>query len=271
MRLIDAHTHLNTTPLVNDRTWYLQKFIDAGGVGLVNFWASESYNIQWIDIAKVAQKEFPSCIVKMALWWHPLECVERIITVQNIFEKMQQLRTLYVDNKEYIVAIGETWIDLHYPNGIETLEVQKNLFVQHCNLAREIWLPLVVHSRDAFNETLEVLRNYKDLTIYFHCWGYWPQEFEMLHSIFEKLFIGFCGNVTYKKAYNLRETLQIVPLTQLLLETDAPYLAPQVVRWETNHPAYIKYLYEYVAEFLGIEKNILSQHIEYNFKCLYSL
>ena len=271
MRLIDAHTHLNTTPLVEGRPWYLQTFVDAGGVGLVNSWASESYNITWIEIAKAAEQAFPSCIVKATVGRHPLECVENIITPENMSEKMQRLKRLYSDNKQYVVAIGETWIDLHYPNGFETLEIQKKLFIEHCEFARETWLPLVVHSRDAFDETFAILKDYTDLTIYFHCRGYGPEEFRMLNAEFRNLYVGFCGNVTYKKAEELRETLKIVPLTQLLLETDAPYLTPQIVRGTDNHPANVKYIYEFVSEFLDINPEALSDHVLGNFHSIYKL
>lgn len=184
---------------------------------------------------------------------------------------MQWLKDLCLANLQYVVAVGETGIDVHYPNGLETLETQKQLFIQHCNLARELKLPLVVHSRDAFNETFEILKNYTDLTIYFHCRGYGPREFEILNSKFEKLFVGFCGNVTYKKAEELRESLKIISLTQLLLETDAPYLTPQIVRGEDNHPANVKYIYDFVADFLKITPEALSQQIEANFHSVYKI
>lgn len=278
MKLIDAHTHLNTSPLVEDRSWYLQRFVDAGGVGVVNSWADEQYNIKWIEIAKQAQSlkfkvqsQNTDFIVKATVGWHPLECVENVITPENISEKMQRLKTLYADNKDYVVAIGETWIDLHYPNGLETLETQKKLFIEHCEFAREAWLPLVVHSRDAFDQTFAILKDYPDLTIYFHCRWYGPKEFEILNSKFENLYVGFCGNVTYKKAEELRETLKIVPLNQLLLETDAPYLTPQIIRGTDNHPANVKYIYEFVSEFLDINPEALSDHILSNFHSVYKI
>jgi len=113
----------------------------------------------------------------------------------------------------------------------ETLEIQKQLFIRHCELARELNLPIVVHSRDAFNDTFEILQNYTDLTVYFHCRGYGTQEIKKLQDLkIKKLYFGFCGNVTYKKAEELRESLKIIPLDQLVLETDAPWLTPQIVR-----------------------------------------
>lgn len=269
MKLYDAHTHLNAEPLSEDREMYMQKFIDAGGVWLVNSGADEFYNLKWIEISK--KMESQNIVVKATLGWHPLECVEKIITSENIIEKMDWLKKLYLDNTAYVVAVGETWIDLHYPDALETLELQKKLFIFHCELARELNVPIVIHSRDAFEETLEILKHYSDLTIYFHCRGYGPEEFEILNLKFGKLFVGFCGNVTYKKADVLRETLQIIPLDQLLLETDAPYLTPQIVRWETNHPANVKYIYDFVAEFLAIVPQVLFQQVEVNFKSIYKI
>ena len=131
---------------------------------------------------------------------------------------------------------------------------------------------MVVHSRDAFPETFEILKNYTDLTIYFHCWGYGPEQIKILQDLkIKKLFFGFCGNITYKKADELRKSLHIVPLDQLLLETDAPYLTPQIIRGETNHPAHVKYIYDFVADFLKISPELLSQHTEINFHSIYKI
>lgn len=108
MKLYDAHTHLNAEPLVKNRKSYLQKFIDVGGAGLVNSGASESYNVQGIEIAKIAEHDFPSCMVKATLGRHPLECVDGTIVAKDIPARMKRLRELYMANTQYIVAIGET-------------------------------------------------------------------------------------------------------------------------------------------------------------------
>lgn len=128
-----------------------------------------------------------------------------------------------------------------------------------------------MHSRDAFDQTLAILKDYTDLTIYFHCWGYGPEEFKMLNAEFRNLYVGFCGNVTYKKAEELRETLKIVSLNQLLLETDAPYLTPQIIRGTDNHPANVKYIYEFVSEYLSLNPDALSQQVEANFHAVYKI
>jgi len=275
MKLYDSHTHLNTDPLFEDRRSFMRSFIAAGGRGLVNSWANESYNLHGIQIAQAAKSEFPGCIVTTTLGRHPESCGEWLLSLQDIPQKMQEIKNLYLNNSSSVVAIGECGIDLHYPDASSTLDIQKALFLAHCDLARELDLPLVIHSRDAFTETFEILKNYPDLTMYFHCRGYGPDEYKILNDEFwmlnSKLFIGFCGNVTYKNAEALRETLKIVSLTQLLLETDAPYLSPQVVRWTTNHPANVKYIYAFVSEFLNISVESFAQQVETNFHSLYRL
>lgn len=282
MKLYDSHTHLNAEPLLQDWQSYIQKFVDIGGVGLVNSWASESYNIQGIEIAKNVEKlrswkmeKWKNIVVKATIGWHPDSCTTGETTEENVQQKISELKLLYNENKDYIVAIGECGIDTYYPGSEDSLSLQKKLFSLQCDLAKELNLPLMVHIRKDFLSAFEILKNYHDITIYIHCRWFGPEEVEILKresvALWWNLFIGFCGNVTYKNAQNLRDSLAKVPLDHLLLETDAPWLSPQAVRGTTNHPANVKYIYEFVAEYLNIEKNSLSQQIESNFKSIYKI
>ncbi len=269
--MYDAHTHLNNEDIFPQWEYYIDLFLKSGGKWLVNSGASEFYNEKGIEIAKESLQKYPNILVKSTIWRHPLECVENIITKENYLQKVQDLKQQYLANKEHIVAIGEIWIDVHFPNGQETLDLQKDLFALQCDFAQEVNLPIVIHSRDEFNQTIDILQQYKNQTIYFHCWGYGPEEYRRLHDMFPKLFIGFCGNVTYKNAQSLRDTLTIVDKNQLIMETDAPYLAPQVVRGQTNHPAFVQYIYEFASAHLSISLTHFSQQIEKNFHKLYNL
>lgn len=266
----DSHTHLNQEDMFPRRKEYVDTFIQAGGKGLINSGASEFYNLKAIEIAQ-ANKDNKQLIVKASLGRHPLECVSNDVTSENLSAKMDQLKSRCKEYAQYNVAIGEAGIDLHYPWGTETLQLQKELFAKQCDLAQELDLPIVIHSRDAYQDTLDILQNYKNLTIYFHCWGYGPLEYKQLDSLFPNLFIGFCGNVTYKKAQDLRDTLAIVRDSQLLLETDAPYLSPEGLRGTTNHPANISHLYDFVAQQKNLSLPALQTLIETNFKKVYGL
>lgn len=267
--MYDSHTHLNSEAMYLQRQQYMDLFVQAWGKWLVNSGASEFYNEKGIEIAKESLQKYTNLRVKATLGRHPLEAVEKIITQENYIQKVEDLKKQYLTNKEHIVAIGEIWIDVHFPNGQETLGLQRELFALQCDLAQELNLPIMIHSRDEFDQTIDILQNYKNQTIYFHCWGYGPEEYRRLNDMFPNVFVGFCGNVTYKNAQALRDTLAIVDKNQLVLETDAPYLAPQVVRWETNHPAYVGYIYDFVSQQLQISRNILDKQIEKNIFTLY--
>lgn len=300
MKLYDSHTHLNAEPLLQDWQSYIQKFVDIGGVGLVNSWASEAYNVQGIEIAKHVERlrnwdkplrpsdtspyppswtsqgrEMEDVVIKATVGWHPDSCTTGDITEENLQQKILDLKLLYEENTDVVVAIGECGIDTYYPGSEDFLSLQKRLFTLQCDLAKELNLPLMVHIRRDFLSAFEILKNYHDMTIYIHCWWFGPEEVEILKresvELWWNLFIGFCGNVTYKNAQNLRDSLSILPLDQLLLETDAPWLSPQVVRGTTNHPANVKYIYEFVADYLHMDSEQLALQIEKNFKAVYGI
>ena len=279
MKLYDAHTHLNTSDLFSQRQDYLDQFVQAGGAGLVNSWANDEYNLRGIQIAQELETlkqwitKLPSdFIIKSTLGYHPGCCEEGDITEINLQQKIIDLKNLYQDHKDSIVAIGECGIDTYYPDTDKFLPLQKKLFVMQCDLARQLALPLMVHIRKDFESAYEILQNYRDLTVYIHCRGFGPEEISRLQALhFSALYIWFCGNISYKNAQNLRDSLHTVPLESLLLETDAPWLSPQIVRGTTNHPANVRYIYEFVADLLSIDQEILAAQIEKNFRTLYNI
>jgi len=131
------------------------------------------------------------------------------------------------------VAIGETGVDL-FRDGAP-LEDQQRAFAGHCSLARELDLAVVVHSRAAEEQTLETLRSEaKGLRVIIHCFSM-PERID--ECIAEGWWLSFAGNVTYPSAGDLRDAVKQVPAERLLVETDAPYLAPQPVRGKPNSPA----------------------------------
>ena len=267
MKIFDSHTHLNQEDLFPNWESLLENFINIGGQGLINAWANETYNQNWILIAKTAQQKYPNIFVKCILWRHPCD-VERIGKDYN--KSKNKLKEDILNNKEFVVGIWECWIDLHYDEEWETLELQKNYLISQCELAQELNLPIIIHSRDAFNETYEILKKYKDLTVYIHCWWYGPQEIKTMLETFKNLYIGFCGNTTYKNAENLRECVKILPIDKLLIETDAPYLSPQWFRWTLNAPERVKDIGKYIWDLLNIDEKKLREQVEKNFFNLYT-
>ncbi len=283
-RYYDAHTHLNSEKMFDNYQEYIDKFVAIWWRALVNVWADHGYNENALTIARENTNEV--CAIYTTLGLHPCEIesweknVQKtsweeeqkfLLSEHDVQEEFLKLKKLVLENKKEIVAIGECGIDLHYVNTPENLALQKLLFQRQLDLARELDVPVVIHSRDAFKETLEILKDYTDLKIYVHCWGYGPEEVKTLLEIFPKVWIGFTGNVSYPKAQDIRESLAVVPRECLLLETDAPYLAPQKVRGKTNEPAFVQYVYQFVAEQLAVSEGTLAQQIEQNAKVLYSV
>ncbi len=308
MHFFDTHTHLNDPKLYIDWEKYLDKFVQVWWRWLVNIGVDFQRNQRWVEIAKKALKLFENVKVLATAGIHPSEVVlggnkitedwkwkkfwrnseevwknfeegngnhKRLRNITEdyklleIIKWVEMLRDFVLENTAYIFGIGECGIDLHYPGAKEKLDLQKHLFGLQCELAQEFGLPLVIHSRDAFKQTFDVVKNFKNLKIYFHCWWYWPDEVKKVLDSFDNVWIWFAWNVTYPKANNLRQSLEIVPLDHLVLETDAPYLAPQKVRWKQNQPAYICYIYEFVAEFRSVDLEKVAKKMEENFGVLW--
>lgn len=247
--IYDFHTHLNSDQLYPDREAHLQQFVDDWGVWLVNIWVGHERNIKALEIAK---NHKTWCKVLATIWIHPWEIWynHTIGSSKQIDIEIKKIEELYHTNKDHIVAIWEIGIDAHRDRNEKIQKLQIELFEKQCLLASTLQLPVVIHSRDNFDLTLQVLKNHSDLKIYLHCRWYAPENIQQAHDTLPDLWIGFCGNLTYPKAELLRNSFQkcLDLWIKTVLETDAPYLAPQVMRWQQNTPASITHLYDRVSE-----------------------
>jgi TatD DNase family protein len=189
---------------------------------------------------------------------------------QSLQQSIQSLKDLYSIHARHIVAIGECGIDTHY-DGDPYIDLQKELFAQQCDLAQELNLPIVIHSRDDFAATFDIAKNYKNQKIYFHCRGYGPEQIEIIQDFFPNLWIGFCGNITYPKSQMLRDSFLKTNKNSIVLETDAPYLSPQKNRWNTNTPSLIAEIYDYTAAIRSIDSFERQSTIAENIKNLYNI
>lgn len=287
LMLFDAHTHLNSEQLFPDRKNHLEDFCTAWWKGLVNIGVDAIYNQRAIDIA-TQREDQDKCLVKAAIGYHPCIVDEQWLQKSDISKIVWNLKSVVWSHESSVVAIGEIGVDLYRWESIQTKILQQELFDQQCHLATKFNLPIVIHSRAAFAETMEILDNHPSLDIYFHCRGYTPRELDKLSTFSWHCWTGFCGNISYPKAQELRDSLvhittnykpQIIKTSdglestvwglKLLLETDAPYLAIQAERGQMQTPAKIGLLYDYVAGLLGMDEMILQQGIEKNFKNLY--
>jgi len=279
---LDAHTHLNEPFLFKNYKDYIKNFKKIWGEKIVNVWVDFERNERAL---KIQEEFFDICL---STWWfHPTEPIFKYKDKKYEFKKWEfvswekyiDLAKTYLEKlieEKKIVAIGECGIDYYYFEFLkdgqtedEVKKQQKELFIMQLDLAKKYNLPVVIHSRDAFYETLEITEKYKDLKIYFHCWGYGPNEVKKVKDVFPNLWIGFDGNITYKKAQELRDSIKNCDLNNILLETDAPYLTPQIVRKEKNQPANIKYIYDFVSDLLNLDLWKLKKQIKTNFNKFY--
>jgi TatD DNase family protein len=164
-----------------------------------------------------------------------------------------------------VVAIGETGLDYH--RDYASHEAQQELFAAQLAMARELDLPVVIHTRDADEDTWERLAEH-DGKVILHCFS----SPDLLGSAIENgWYVSFAGNVTYKNAYSLRDAVRHVPYDSLLAETDSPYLAPQPVRGKRNEPAYVTHVYDELARVLELDVEDVARQIVANAEAVFDL
>ena len=212
-------------------------------------------------------------------------------TARTLSEKHPFVYTVYGIHPEYVetetaedearmmeflkhpkcVACGEFGLDYHY--GAETKAAQVKLFERHLQLGIESGKPLVLHLREAEDDALAVLRtaNLHDRKIHVHCFTGTPEFVESLLALNAQIFVGFTGIVTFNNAQNVRDAAAIVPIDQMLLETDAPYMAPVPFRGKPCHSGYIPFIAEKLAEIKNVPVEELYRHCRENTRKCYGI
>lgn len=167
-----------------------------------------------------------------------------------------------------IVALGETGLDYHYSS--EHADLQKESFVNHLAAGKATGLPVIVHTRDAREDTIKLIADHgcREAAGVLHCF---TESWEMAKAALDlNFYISISGIVTFKNAGELREVAKNIPPDRLLVETDSPYLAPVPYRGKSNQPRYVRAVAEYVAELRGVPLEQLAQQTSDNFFRLFS-
>lgn len=178
------------------------------------------------------------------------------------------LKKIALSSKK-VVAIGEIGLDYHYDHAPR--EVQQERFAEQIALAKELNLPIAIHSREAWEDTIAIIKEAGPLPKagVFHCFG---GNLAEAHQTLDLGFtISISGIVTFKKAANLLEVVQKIPLEKIVIETDAPFLAPVPYRGKRNEPAFVKLVGEKIAEVRGMNVEELSKIIAENTKRLFGI
>ncbi len=244
MRLTDTHCHLTFEPLSADVSGVIARSRAAGVTG----WITVGTHLE--DSRKAIELTGQCENMNATVGIHPHEAHS---ADSDALEELRQLA-----RREKVVAIGETGLDFHY--NFSKQPDQKRVFEAHIDIAREVGLPVVIHSRNAFDETMEILDRCGGglKGVVFHCFSGSAEQARMVLD--RGYFVSFTGVVTFKNAEVTRQAAQVVPLDHLMVETDCPYMSPEPVRSrKPNEPALMVHTAEFLARLKGISLDELAQ------------
>lgn len=252
--LYDTHCHINFKAFAKDGDEVIRRALD-NNIGMIIVGSQYSTSERAVEYANKYSHE----PVYAAAGLHPIHLVEmaveeegeKFVSRAEKFDREKYRELVFTSNK--IVAIGECGLDYYrLPENIE-FELIKNLqqqvFREQIELAMELNLPLILHCRgsennpeDAYREMIEILQEYPPARGVIHCFSSTDKIAEQFLNL--GFYIGFTGIITFKKRGDLREIIKKIPPDKILVETDAPYLAPEPRRGERNEPLFVKYVAE---------------------------
>lgn len=240
--IFDTHAHYDSESFEEDREQLLSSLPDRGVCGMINAGADLAGSRASLEIAGRYSW------IYAAVGIHPEECGD---LPENWEEQIREMSTA-----PKVVAIGEIGLDYHFED-MAPRDVQKRVFEQQILLAKERGLPVIIHDRDAHGDTMELLRKHRPRGV-LHCFS---GSVEMMREVMALgMYIGLGGVVTFKNARVPVEVAREVPLDRLLLETDAPYMAPVPFRGKRCDSAMIAYSAARIAEIRGIpSQELLAQ------------
>ena len=252
--MIDSHCHLDQEPLIDNIDDILNRAKDVGIKKLLTI----STTFKSFDKIKHLVKK--DKIIYGTYGIHPHEAKNDKVTSEIIIREIKQ--------HDKIIGIGETGLDFYYNHSDK--EDQIKSFEEHIKASLELKMPLIIHSRNAETETLEVFKKYKDnkLKILMHCFT-GSNEFAKDLLDFDAYFSA-SGIITFKNSQKLQETFKSIPLNRMLIETDSPYLAPVPNRGKQNEPSFVKYTAEKLADIKQISKSELVNATTANFNKLFN-
>ena len=253
--IFDTHAHYDDEQFDSDRDTLLEGMRDHNVGTIINVGAS--FRGCQASVSLADQYDFMYAAVGI----HPDEigCMD-----ESVLSWMRETAASHPK----VVAIGEIGLDYHWD--VEPREVQKKWFIRQMELARELGLPIAVHSRDAAKDTFDLIAEYgKELSGVIHCYSYSPE----MAAEYVKMgyHIGLGGVVTFKNAKKAKETAGKIPLEWIVLETDCPYMAPVPFRGKRNCSAYIDYVADEIGRIRGISKEEVIAVTERNAKRLFTI
>lgn len=252
--IFDTHAHYDDGQFDEDREELLRSMSENGVGTIVNVSASYASCERVVNMVK----DYPFMYAAVGI--HPDEVGD---LNETSFARMKELF-----QRDKVVAVGEIGLDYYWDQ--ESHDLQKKWFIRQLELARELNLPVLIHSREAAADTMEILKSHaQGMKVIVHCYSY---SREMAKEYVEMGYlIGIGGVVTFKNAKKLKEVVQAVPLSHIVLETDCPYLSPEPNRGKRNSSLNLPYVAQAIAELKGVDVREVIRVTEENAKAFYGL
>lgn len=257
MELVDTHSHLYSSQFDKDRTAVIKNAINSGVKKILLPNISSSYTQKMLKLCK----EFPStCFPMMGL--HPCD-----VKKESMEKELQHVKKEL--EKGVYIGVGEIGIDLHWDKS--TLEIQKEAFIYQIKLAKKYKLPIIIHVRDSFNETIKIVEDMNDSSLkgVFHCFTGSEKDAQRIISL-KDFYLGIGGVLTFKNS-NLKDVIKSIDTQHILLETDAPYLTPAPNRGKRNESKYIVDIAKELAQVYNLDVDEIAQITTYNANSLFNL
>jgi len=271
MELFDSHAHYDDAKFHIDRDNIIKEVYESGVTKIVSAGYSLESSKRAIEIAKqydfiyatcgISPNDIPGSEDEFDL---QLEELESLINIDKSVKTNNS-----TSNSNKVVAIGEIGLDYYWNK--ENKELQKYAFIKQIELANKVNLPIVIHTREAIMDTLDILKNIKKPIKpgVFHCC---PLNVELVKEAVKLgFYISFAGPVTFKNSKNAQEVVKLVPLDKILIETDSPYLSPEPKRGTRNNSANVRYICVKVAEFKNITIEELAKQTYENAKKVFEI
>ena len=260
MEFFDSHSHYNDEKFNEDREEIIEQTYKDG----ITKFVCAGYNISSSKFSlELANKyNYIYSIVGIS----PNDIPQ---TEDELWKNIEEISQIAVENKNNkIVAIGEIGLDYYW--NTENKELQKQAFIKQIELANKLELPIVIHSRDAFIDTIDIIKNHKvNKAGIFHCC---QQNQELVKQALQLgYYISFAGPITFKNSKNASAIIDMVPLEKMLIETDSPYLAPEPVRGTRNDSRNVKYTAQKIAELKGLTLEEVAEATYRNAEKLYNI
>ena len=250
--IFDTHAHYDDDSFDEDREAVLSQIKENGVVGILN--CASSYE----SIDKTYNLTIQNDFIYGALGIHPENADEFNDDVEKEIIEL-------VNKNKKIIAIGEIGLDYYWEEN-PSKEIQKEVFRRQMKLAETLNLPVIIHDRDAHGDTLEIIKEFPNVKGIVHCFS-GSVEFAV-ECIKLGYYIGVGGIVTFKNAKKIVEVVKQIPLESILVETDAPYMAPTPNRGKRNKSDYIAYIIEQIAQIKNLNPKEVNLAVNSNFKRL---